>query len=108
MARSRSPNGVRNTITSDATTATTATTSAAPVTPGDEETTTARVQSTYVWQNKRPFPARYSGPNSLSPAEEISYTFTATAFLGLIITMPLVGHATWHAYRALIAPRQPA
>ena len=50
---------------------------------GDEETTTARVQSTYVWQNKRPFPARYSGPNSLSPAEEISYTFTATAFLGL-------------------------
>jgi len=50
---------------------------------GDEEATTARVQSTYVWQNKRPFPARYSGPNSLSPAEEISYTFTATAFLGL-------------------------
>lgn len=27
----------------------------------------------------------------------------ATALLGLIITMPLVGHATWHAYRALIA-----
>lgn len=26
----------------------------------------------------------------------------ATAFLGLIVTMPLVGHATWHAYRALI------
>ena len=36
---------------------------------GDEEATTARVQSTYVWQNKRPFPARYSGPNSLSPAD---------------------------------------
>lgn len=28
----------------------------------------------------------------------------ATAFLGLIVTMPLVGHATWHAYRALIEP----
>jgi uncharacterized membrane protein len=28
----------------------------------------------------------------------------ATALLGLIVTMPLVGHATWHAYRALIAP----
>ena len=28
----------------------------------------------------------------------------ATGFLGLIITMPLVGHATWHAYRALIEP----
>jgi uncharacterized membrane protein len=31
----------------------------------------------------------------------------ATAFLGLIITMPLVGHATWHAYRALIEPPAP-
>lgn len=30
----------------------------------------------------------------------------ATAFLGLIVTMPLVGHATWHAYRALIEPRE--
>ena len=29
----------------------------------------------------------------------------ATAFVGLIVTMPLVGHATWHAYRALIEPR---
>jgi uncharacterized membrane protein len=28
----------------------------------------------------------------------------ATAFVGLIITMPLIGHATWHAYRALIEP----
>jgi uncharacterized membrane protein len=23
----------------------------------------------------------------------------ATAFLGLVITMPVIGHATWHAYR---------
>jgi len=28
----------------------------------------------------------------------------ALGFVGLIITMPLVGHATWHAYRALIEP----
>lgn len=28
----------------------------------------------------------------------------ATLFAGLIVVMPLVGHATWHAYRALIAP----
>jgi uncharacterized membrane protein len=28
----------------------------------------------------------------------------ALGFLGLIVTMPLVGHATWHAYRALIEP----
>lgn len=27
----------------------------------------------------------------------------ATAFIGLIITMPLVGHASWHAYRDLTA-----
>ena len=26
----------------------------------------------------------------------------ATAFLGLIFTIPLLGHATWHAYRALV------
>jgi uncharacterized membrane protein len=29
----------------------------------------------------------------------------ATFYLGLIVTMPLVGHATWHAYRDL-APRR--
>jgi uncharacterized membrane protein len=26
----------------------------------------------------------------------------ATAYLGLIVTMPLVGHATWHAYRQVV------
>ena len=24
--------------------------------------------------------------------------------LGLVVTMPVVGHATWHAYRDLVAP----
>jgi uncharacterized membrane protein len=28
----------------------------------------------------------------------------ATLFLGLIVTMPLVGHATWHAYRDIVGP----
>ena len=28
----------------------------------------------------------------------------ATFYLGLAITAPLVGHATWHAYRAVVAP----
>ncbi len=28
----------------------------------------------------------------------------ATLFVGLAITMPLIGHATWHAYRDLVAP----
>jgi uncharacterized membrane protein len=25
-----------------------------------------------------------------------------TIFLGLVITFPLIGHATWHAYRHLL------
>ncbi len=28
----------------------------------------------------------------------------ATAFVGLALTLPLIGHATWHAYRALVKP----
>jgi uncharacterized membrane protein len=27
----------------------------------------------------------------------------ATGYVGLIVTMPLVGHATWHAYRELVS-----
>lgn len=27
----------------------------------------------------------------------------ATFFVGLVVTMPLIGHATWHAYRAFVA-----
>lgn len=27
-------------------------------------------------------------------------------FLGLVVTMPVVGHATWHAYRALVVEEQ--
>jgi uncharacterized membrane protein len=30
-----------------------------------------------------------------------------TAFMGLIVTMPIIGHATWHAYRALIDATPP-
>jgi high affinity Mn2+ porin len=47
------------------------------------EDTTARFQSTYVWQRKPAFPADYSGTNSLSPElEKRSYTLSATAYLG--------------------------
>ncbi len=28
----------------------------------------------------------------------------ATLYIGLAITGPIIGHATWHAYRALVAP----
>jgi uncharacterized membrane protein len=30
----------------------------------------------------------------------------ATLFIGLAILMPVVGHATWHAYRDLVAPAE--
>src|SRR5947207_3751177 len=46
------------------------------------EETSAKVQTTYVWQGKSPFGAPYSGPHSLSPDREKSYSFTATAALG--------------------------
>ncbi|MBS0506772.1 MAG: carbohydrate porin [Proteobacteria bacterium] len=48
----------------------------------ENEDWNAQFQSTYVWQDKRPFHAAYSGANSLSPAKEKSYSFTATAMLG--------------------------
>lgn len=31
----------------------------------------------------------------------------ATNFLGLIITMPIVGHATWHVYRDVVEAKMP-
>lgn len=30
----------------------------------------------------------------------------ATAFIGLAITLPLIGHATWHAYRSVVLPKE--
>ena len=47
-----------------------------------EEAYGAKFQTTYVWQRKYPFGAEYTGPNSLSPDIEKSYSFTATAALG--------------------------
>src|SRR6266568_5114929 len=46
------------------------------------EETSAKFQATYVWQRKSPFGAPYSGPHSLSPEREKSYSLTATAALG--------------------------
>ena len=28
----------------------------------------------------------------------------ATYFVGLVVAVPVIGHATWHAYRALVGP----
>src|SRR5579859_8043437 len=43
----------------------------------------AKFQATYVWQQKRPFDAAYSGAHSLSSDREKSYSFTATAAFGV-------------------------
>ena len=32
----------------------------------------------------------------------------ATLFVGLVVTMPLIGHATWHAYRGVVATAEDA
>jgi high affinity Mn2+ porin len=40
-------------------------------------------QTTYIWQSKPAFNAAYSGPNSLSPLKETSYSFTVTGDLGV-------------------------
>lgn len=47
------------------------------------ETWQARFQSTYVRQHKPSFRAPYSGPNSLIPEQERSYSLTATAMFGV-------------------------
>ena len=49
---------------------------------GETQEWDAKFQATYVWQDKRPFSAAYSGPNSLAADREKSYSFTATAMLG--------------------------
>ena len=49
----------------------------------EEENWNAKFQTTYIWQGKAPFNAAYSGPNSLTPEREKSYSFTGTAFLGM-------------------------
>lgn len=49
----------------------------------DHEETTARFQTTYVWQNKPAMHAAYSGPNSLDAGREKSYTATFTGYFGL-------------------------
>ena len=49
----------------------------------DADRFSLHAQTTLIWQAKPAFNAAYSGPNSLSPLEERSYSFTATADLGL-------------------------
>src|SRR5689334_12901774 len=60
-----------------------------------EQTSDARWQATYVYQNKAPFRALYSGSNSLRPEHERSYSFTTTAYLGLRL---------WHGGELYVNP----
>lgn len=48
----------------------------------EEQTSDAKFQSTYVWQNKAGFRSPYAGANSLTAVPELSYTWTMTAYLG--------------------------
>lgn len=50
---------------------------------GEQESWNAHFQTTYIWQRKDSFAAAYSGPNSLGSAREKSYSFSATAAIGL-------------------------
>lgn len=51
----------------------------------EQESSNAHFQSTYGRQTKPAFRSPYDGPNSLNSAHERSYSFTATAALGLRI-----------------------
>lgn len=68
--------------------------------PGTDFFTTALASMQAVLRNPRPM--------ALWAAVIVCVTAAgiATFFVGLIIAMPLVGHASWHAYRALIARGQ--
>ena len=43
----------------------------------------AHLQSTYIWQRKPAFNAPYTGEHSMVPEREKSYSFSATAYLGV-------------------------
>lgn len=51
--------------------------------PLDKSNWLADFQATYIWQRKPAFQAPYTGPHSLLPVNETSYTLTGTLFLGL-------------------------
>lgn len=51
--------------------------------PDEAPRAALHAQTTYIWQSKPAFSAAYSGPNSLSPLQETSYSFTVTGDLGL-------------------------
>lgn len=68
----------------------------------DQDTVTAMLASFLALARNLPLMLIWGGMIVLLTAAGI-----ATAFIGLIVTMPLVGHATWHAYRALIEPQSP-
>lgn len=65
--------------------------------PGMDFFTAALVSMQAVLRNPGPM-LLWAGIIAVATAAGI-----ATFFLGLVIVMPLIGHASWHAYRALVA-----
>lgn len=65
--------------------------------PGSDFFTTALASMQAVLRNPRAM-ALWAAVIAIATAAGI-----ATFFVGLIIVMPLIGHASWHAYRAVIA-----
>ena len=50
---------------------------------GEDSPVAIHGQTTFIWQAKPAFNAAYSGPNSMSPLREESYSFTLTGDFGL-------------------------
>ncbi len=64
----------------------------------DQDAVTAMIASVIVLTRNLPAMALWAALIALALGFGL-----LTFFLGLIVTMPLVGHATWHAYRDLTA-----
>ncbi|GAA0586318.1 DUF2189 domain-containing protein [Caenispirillum bisanense] len=68
--------------------------------PGTDFFTAALVSMTAVLRNPGPM-LLWAGIIAVVTAAGMAFFF-----LGLIIAMPLIGHASWHAYRALVKPAE--
>ena len=64
----------------------------------NQDTITAMIASVMALAKNLPAMAVWAALIVLLTAVGLS-----TLFLGLLVTMPLIGHATWHAYRDVIA-----
>lgn len=63
----------------------------------DQDTVTSMIASTYALIRNFSALSLWAGVIVILTALGF-----ATLFIGLIVTMPIIGHATWHAYRDLV------